>query len=48
MLYMDIQITLKCLIIQMEQIEKMYVKIKNEQLDFMPSAMIEKIKPPAV
>ena len=48
MLYMDIQITLKFLIIQMEQIEKMYVKIRNDQLDFMPSAMIEKIKPPAV
>ena len=32
----------------MEQIDEMYVKIKNEQLDFMPSAMVEKIKPPVV
>ena len=39
--------TLKCLIIQMEKINKMFAKIENEQLD-LPSVMAETIRPPAV
>jgi len=45
---MDIKIILKCLIIQMEKIDEMFAKVKNEQLDFLPSVMVESVRPPAV
>ena len=40
--------TLKCLIIQMEKIDELFAKVKNEELDFLPSVMVESVRPPAV